>query len=85
MCGFSWKYQVLLPFLSALYPNPAGTPMKRKMIFDPTGWLSSVTVFGKRMVQALWKKTRIWDDHLPMNLQKERQKFIQEMPNFSRI
>jgi len=54
-------------------------------LFDPMGWLSPITVVGKRMVQALWKKKPSWDDHLPMNLHKGRQKFIQELPNLSKV
>ncbi|XP_044317958.1 uncharacterized protein LOC123038150 isoform X2 [Drosophila rhopaloa] len=70
---------------------PTGTPTKRKMLstiarlFDPMGWLSPITVVGKRMVQALWKTKLSWDDHVPLELQKEWQKFIQELPNLSKI
>jgi len=53
--------------------------------FDPMEWLSPITVFGKRMVQALWKTKLYWDDHLPMDFQKEWQKFIQELPSLSTI
>jgi len=48
-------------------------------------WLSPITVIGKRMIQALWKTKLYWDDHLPIDLQKEWKKCIQELPSLSKI
>ena len=47
---------------------------KRQMLsdisktFDPLGWLSSVTIFLKQLMQRAWEAKISWDDHLPSEL-----------------
>ncbi|XP_037960034.1 uncharacterized protein LOC119689302 [Teleopsis dalmanni] len=44
-------------------------------LFDPFGWLSSVTIKAKIMIQKLWMLGISWDTEIPPNLQAQWEEF----------
>ncbi|XP_054284698.1 uncharacterized protein LOC129001444 [Macrosteles quadrilineatus] len=70
---------------------PDGPPTKRSVlsiiarIFDPTGFLSPVTMWAKTLMQILWSQGIQWDDTLPNELAEKWHIFVDETSLLSSI
>ncbi|GFS67944.1 integrase catalytic domain-containing protein [Trichonephila clavipes] len=53
-------------------------------IFDPLGLISPFTVRMKCLLQDLWKEEIQWEDPLPTHIEKERKKWCEELPHFTK-
>lgn len=40
-------------------------------LFDPTGFLSPVTIVGKTIIQRLWQENCGWDEQIPTHLKRQ--------------
>lgn len=64
---------------------------KRKLLsdaaklFDPVGWLSSVTISMKMMFQQLWIQQFDWDDVLPYDISEKWLKIKQDSINLKQL
>ncbi|GFT11092.1 integrase catalytic domain-containing protein [Trichonephila clavipes] len=54
-------------------------------IFDPLGLISPFTVRMKCPLQDLWKEEIQWDDPLPTHIEKEWEKWCEELPNLRNL
>ena len=58
-------------------PEPLLVTTKRTVLsaiartFDPTGWLSPVTITPKILIQKLWKEGLTWDEPLTLHFHQE--------------
>lgn len=48
-------------------------------IFDPLGLISPYVVFGKILLQEVWRLGLAWDDALPLQLQNRYRKWIESI------
>ncbi|GFT65990.1 transposable element Tcb2 transposase [Trichonephila clavipes] len=54
-------------------------------IFDPLGLISPFTVRMKCLLQDLWKEEIQWDDPLPTHIEKEWEKWCEELPHLRNL
>ncbi|KMQ88605.1 pao retrotransposon peptidase [Lasius niger] len=56
---------------------------KIAQLFDPLGWLASVTILGKMFIQQLWKLNIKWDDPLPPSLAQQWNRYDADLRGVS--
>jgi len=84
--GYQWNpssdsFSVAIPT-----PLPNVIPSKRAVLsqiarlYDPSGWLSPVTIRAKLLLQKIWKEKLDWDTPLPSPLSHEWNKIVSDLP-----
>lgn len=53
--------------------------------YDPLGWASPVLIFGKILLQELWKAKLSWDERLPSNLQEQWKEFAEVLGELNKV
>ncbi|XP_022829237.1 uncharacterized protein LOC111358355 [Spodoptera litura] len=54
-------------------------------VFDPLGLINPCMLQAKLILQTLWSKNITWDDQLPAEVESQWHKFIQDLPEISKI
>ena len=49
-------------------------------LYDPNGYISPLVIIPKILIQSIWQHKIDWDDQIPINLQKEWEKFLENLP-----